>query len=48
MLLPFSPSAVLPLFFSGPVAHDAHHLRGFGNYAKFFTHWDALFATQTK
>ena len=48
MLLPFSPSAVLPSFFSGPVAHDAHHLRGFGNYAKFFTHLDALFSTQTK
>jgi len=45
LLLPFSPSAIAPLIFCGPVAHDLHHQTGRGNYAKFF-HFDALLGTR--
>jgi len=47
--MPWAVANVLPFkIMAGPVAHDEHHTQGYGNYSKFFSWWDALFATRLK
>jgi sterol desaturase/sphingolipid hydroxylase (fatty acid hydroxylase superfamily) len=49
MNLPWAAANVVPFpIMAGPVAHDDHHRKGYGNYSKFFSWWDALFATRLK
>jgi sphinganine C4-monooxygenase len=49
MNLPWAAANVLPFqIMAGPVGHAEHHSKGYGNYSKFFSWWDALFATGLK
>jgi plant 4alpha-monomethylsterol monooxygenase len=40
--VPWNPALLVP-FYKGPVYHDFHHRRFFGNYAGFFAYLDKLF-----
>ncbi|WNG32417.1 sterol desaturase family protein [Archangium minus] len=40
--VPWNPALLVP-FYKGPVYHDFHHRRFFGNYAGFFSYLDKLF-----
>ncbi|TUG54631.1 Cholesterol 25-hydroxylase-like protein [Bagarius yarrelli] len=41
---PWALHRILPCFGGAPF-HQAHHQRGTGNYAPYFTHWDLIFGT---
>ncbi|HSP78320.1 MAG TPA: sterol desaturase family protein, partial [Myxococcaceae bacterium] len=45
--VPWNPALLFP-FYKGPVYHDFHHRRFFGNYAGFFDYMDRLFGSYSK
>jgi 4-alpha-methyl-delta7-sterol-4alpha-methyl oxidase len=45
--VPWNPALLFP-FYKGPVYHDFHHRRFFGNYAGFFAYLDGIFGEHSQ